>query len=97
SAEQAFEAAVQEQEQAALALNKQAIQYSVLSRGVDSDRAMYDAVLSRVKETSLTKVLASYKVRVVEPAVEPHRPIKPQKLAILAHGLILGVVLGLGL
>lgn len=97
SAEHAFEAAVQEQEQAAMALNKQAIQYSVLSREVESDRSMYDAVLSRVKETSLTKDLASYKVRVVEPAVKPRFAIKPQKTSIMIRGLILGLVAGIGL
>jgi len=58
---------------------------------------MYDAVLSRVKETSLTKDLASYKVRIVEPAVEPNFPIKPQKVSILTRGLILGLIAGIGL
>jgi succinoglycan biosynthesis transport protein ExoP len=97
ASEKALEVALQEQEKAALDLNQKAIQYSVLSREVESDRAMYDAVLSRLKETSLTKELASYKVRVVEPALVPTLPVRPQKSKILLRGLILGLLAGVGL
>ncbi|MBL9168293.1 MAG: polysaccharide biosynthesis tyrosine autokinase [Verrucomicrobiales bacterium] len=93
----ALEQALQEQEKTALELNQKAIQYSVLSREVESDRAMYDAVLSRLKETSLTKELASYKVRVVESALPPTKPIRPQRMKILVLGLILGLLSGIGL
>ena len=97
ASQKALEKALAEQEQAALELNKQAIQYSVLSREVQSDRAMYDAVLSRLKEMSLSKDLASYKVRIVESAFRPTYPIKPEKAKILMRGLMLGLLAGIGL
>ena len=46
--------ALKEQEQFALELNKIAIPYNVLQREVDSDRAMYDAVNARLRETNVS-------------------------------------------
>ena len=46
--------ALKEQEQDALELNKIAIPYNVLQREVDSDRAMYDAVNARLRETNVS-------------------------------------------
>ena len=50
-AENKLNEALKEQEQDALELNKIAIPYNVLQREVDSDRAMYDAVNARFRET----------------------------------------------
>ena len=97
SSEAALGVALREQEDAALQLNQQAIQYSVLNREVESDRVMYDAVVNRLKETSLTKELTTYKVRVVEPALRPNYPVKPEKSKLLLRGIILGVLAGVGL
>src|SRR5258707_14265896 len=47
--EASLQAALKEQEQAALQLDKIAVPYNVLQRNVDADRALYDSVLSRMK------------------------------------------------
>jgi polysaccharide biosynthesis transport protein len=90
--EAALEAALREQEAAALELNKQSLVYSALSREVDSDRALYEAVLNRIKETTLTKEIKPSKIRVVQQAEVPELPIKPQKVKVI----LLGVLAGLG-
>ena len=46
--------ALKEQEQVAIELNKIAIPYNVLQREVDSDRATYDAVNARLRETNVS-------------------------------------------
>jgi capsular exopolysaccharide synthesis family protein len=97
ASQEKLEAALKDQEQAALELNKQAIQYGVLEREVAGDRTMYEAVLSRLKEMSLTKDLANYKVRIVETALQPNYAIKPQKTKLVMAGMILGLLAGLGL
>src|SRR5947207_3548077 len=78
AAEQALEKALREQEAAALDLNKQAIRYNVLARDIESDRALYQSVLSRIKETSLTRDLKPDRVRVVQVAQVPEAPVRPE-------------------
>ena len=41
------------QEQASLELEKKAIEYNKLAREVESNRALYDSVLKRMKETDM--------------------------------------------
>jgi polysaccharide biosynthesis transport protein len=93
--EAALEAALREQETAALELNKQSLVYSALSREVDSDRALYEAVLTRIKETTLTKEIKPSKVRVVQQAEVPELPIKPQKVKVIVLGVLAGFGAGL--
>jgi succinoglycan biosynthesis transport protein ExoP len=97
SAEQELEKALHEQETVSLGLNKQSIQYNVLAREVESDKALYESVLTRLKETSLTKDLQSDKVRIFQSAYLPTAPISPnvRKTVLLAvvGGLAGGILL----
>jgi polysaccharide biosynthesis transport protein len=102
ASEQGLNEAMKTQEAAALELSKLSVQYSVLVRGVESDRALYDAVLKGMKEATVTKETQQTGiVRVVEPAYPPELPSSPKKAAILAMsgigGIFLGVFIVLGL
>jgi polysaccharide biosynthesis transport protein len=97
AAELALETALREQENAALELNRQAIRYNVLLRDVESDRALYQAVLNRIKETTVTEDIQPTKVRIIQAATHPEKPDKPQKIKIALLGLLAGLALGLGL
>jgi len=97
SSESALEAALREQEDAALELNKQALVYSGLARAVDSDRTLYEAVLNRIKETTLTKEIRPDQIRIVQDASVPEFPAKPEKLKITLIGLVAGLALGITL
>jgi len=92
-----FEEALREQEQAALSLNKLAIPYNVLAREVESDRALYESVIKRMKETDVTRDLEKNNIRIVEKAAVSKVPVRPDKLRILLLALGGGLVLGLGL
>lgn len=92
AAELALETALKEQETAALELNKRSLIYNKLAREVDSDRALYESVLNRIKETTLTKDIKPSKIRVVQQAQVPELPVKPNKIKVA----ILGVVAGFG-
>ena len=87
--------ALKEQSALALALNTQKIEFEVLSREVESDRGLYDAVLKRMKESQVTKELQSDKLRVVQPAIAPSVPAKPQKVKIMAAAILVGLMGGL--
>lgn len=91
AAEVALEAALVEQETAALALNKRSIVYNKLAREVDSDRTLYESVINRLKETTLTKEIKPSKIRVVQQAQVPELPIKPNKLKVILLSLVAGI------
>ncbi len=59
-------AELRDQEEAALELNKIAIPYNVLIREVESDRALYESVLRRMKETNVSKNVEENNFRIVE-------------------------------
>ncbi len=95
AAEQALENALHEQESAALELNKQAIRYNVLARDVESDRTLYQSVLSRIKETSVTKNLNPEKIRIIQRAEAPERQIRPQPVKVISIGFAGGLGISL--
>ncbi len=90
-----------EQEKAALDLNKIAIPYGVLSSEVESDQAMYQSVITRLRETTLTQFVEKSPFRIVEAPMIPSRPSEPRPLktlaiaSLFALGLAVFLVLGL--
>lgn len=95
--EKNFEIALGEQEKVALDLNKQAIPYNVLYRDMETNRALYEAILRRLKEADIAKGVELTNVRIFEPATLPNGSDTPgrTKIAVLcmAGGLILGIAL----
>jgi capsular exopolysaccharide synthesis family protein len=77
-------------------LNDSAIQYTILKHEVESNRALYDGLLKKLKETGLLAGLRSSNIIIVDPAratYRPARPIVPLNLAVgLFGGLLMGVV-----
>jgi capsular exopolysaccharide synthesis family protein len=69
--------ALEEQENAALELNKIAIPYNVLQRDVESDRSLYESLLQRMKETSVTGPVEQAPYTLVEEPMVPSYPSKP--------------------
>ncbi len=96
-AEQKFEQALKEREQKLLELNKIAIPYNTLAREVQSSRAMYDAVLTRLKETDVTKNVDQVNFRVVEPPFVADKWILPKVKVDVILTLIGGLVAGVGI
>jgi polysaccharide biosynthesis transport protein len=94
-AEKKLTEALKEQEQVALELNKIAIPYNVLQREVDSDRATFDAVNARLRETNVSVGVESTPFRVVEEPLAA-KPVPRPLLKWLGLGLFLGFALGAG-
>ena len=95
--ERKLEEALQQQQKAALELNKISIPYAVLARDTDADRALYNSVLTRLKETDITANLALNPVRIVARPLLPDRPISSKRKQALALGLLLGLACGSGI
>jgi capsular exopolysaccharide synthesis family protein len=81
----------------ALGLNEKFIQYQVLKREVESNRAMYEALFSRLKEQNVTEESQNVNVWVVEKAETPIKPAKPNKSINIFLGLVFGLCGGIGL
>lgn len=68
-----------------------------LQREVDSNRALYDTFLTRLKETAATSDLDSASARIVDKATVPTEPIKPKKALIVIIATLLAGFVGVGL
>jgi len=75
---------------------EKSIQYNILKREVDTNRQLYDGLLQRLKEASVSAGLKASNIRVVDAAETPTRPFKPRIVFGLAIAVVLGTGLGLG-
>lgn len=89
--------AMEEKKNEALELNQKQIQYNVLKREVQTNRSLYESLLKRVKETSVTEGLEASNIVVVDPARVPDHPVKPRKAMNILLSIIVGLTLGVGL
>jgi polysaccharide biosynthesis transport protein len=95
--ESMLHAALEKQKQEANQLNESAIEYSLLKRDVDSNRALYEGLLEKLKEAGVTAGLRSNNVRPVDVARVPTSPVEPNLPRNLAFALALGLTTGVGL
>src|SRR5256885_726861 len=93
--ESSLQTAVQEQEKAALALNKAAIGYQQLARQAETDRALYESILRQIKQTDVSKDVKMTAISVAEHSPLPHAPISPSTSKTLVLGLLGGLAAGL--
>ncbi len=71
-------------------LNEKFIQYDMLKREIDTKKQLYEALVSRIKEQTMTKQIRDVDVYVVEPARIPETPSNQN----LPRNLLIAVVLG---
>lgn len=67
-----------------------------LQREVEASRLLYEAFLSRLKETSIQQGIQQADSRILSRAVVPSTPSAPRKSRVLALSLILGLMAGSG-
>lgn len=68
-----------------------------LQRDVETNRALYDTFLTRLKETAATADLKSANARVVDEAPVPLIPVAPRKSFIVLVAMVLSLLSGIGL
>jgi len=94
--EESLKKALARQKAESLDLNKKAVQYGVLQREAESSRNMYEMLIKRFKETSLTEEMKTGNIRVIDKAETPQFPVKPRKKRNLLLAVIVGLFLGMG-
>jgi len=95
--ENSLKAALAKQKKESLELNQKAIQYGVLRRESESARYMYELLIKRFKETSLTEDMKTGNIRIVDRAEAPEYPIKPKKKLNILLAIIVSLLTGTGL
>jgi succinoglycan biosynthesis transport protein ExoP len=69
--------------------------YGILKREVETNRQLYEALMQRVKEYGIASAITANNVRVVDPAVPPGAPYKPDVYMYTMLGLVTGLFLGI--
>ncbi|MFO1316212.1 MAG: polysaccharide biosynthesis tyrosine autokinase [Burkholderiales bacterium] len=80
-----------------LDLQGRSIRYNVLKREVETNRSLYDGLLQRLKEVGVQGGVGTNNVTVVDSALVPGAPFKPNVSLILQFAALLGIALGIGL
>jgi capsular exopolysaccharide synthesis family protein len=70
------------------------IQYNIIQRDVDTNRALYDALLQRFKEVGVAGGVGTNNISIVDRALPANHAFKPNLLLNIVLGLILGLLCG---
>jgi polysaccharide biosynthesis transport protein len=73
------------------------IQYNILQREADTNRALYDALLQRYKEVGVAGGIGQSDISLVDEAKAPTGPFRPRPLVNALVGLLAGLASGIGL
>ena len=95
--EQAIQAEAQKQQQTALNLKQVGVEFAVLEEEVKVNRAVYESVLRRLSETSVSNDLAVSNMQITQHAERSRRPSEPDIALNLALSAVLGLIMGVGL
>ncbi len=93
--EQNLATALREQEQEAFELDRKLVRYNDLRRNVEAEQEVYQAIISRMKEASLSGTLPTEIIRLVEAAEPARNPFRPNPRQAMTRGASLGISLGL--
>ena len=96
AAETRLTAALDEQKRESLSLSRRGIEYAALQREAESVRLVYQSLLQRAKETSVSGNLRATNVQIIDPAEPSRQPVYPRTTLNMAVSLVLGTLLALG-
>lgn len=95
--EENLKAAMEAQKVDSQDLSERAIQYRVLLRDVETNRALYDNMLRTLKTTTATENIPATNIRVVYAATVPDIPFSPHTTRNLILSAIFGIILAVSL
>ena len=78
-------------------LAEKLVQYHILQHDAEANKQLYDGLLQKLKEAGITAGLRSSNIRIVDPALVPTGPSRPQKARNILLAFLVGLVGGIGL
>lgn len=88
---------LKKQESEALDLEQLAVQYNVLKREMESDQAVYESVLTRIKQVDVSKGMETPPIWVHQLAMVPGEPVSPNAKKLVGSSSAGGFMLGLAI
>ena len=73
------------------------VEYNILKREAEANKALYEGLMTKMKETAISGALRSSNIRVVDPAMVPTAPARPAKAKNIILAFLAGLVGGIGL
>src|SRR5467141_251047 len=95
--EQLLTQALDQQKAEVNQMSERMVQYSILKREAEANKALYDGLLTKLKEAGISAGLRSSNIRVVDPAMVPTSPARPAKTRNIILSFVIGLVGGIGL
>jgi capsular exopolysaccharide synthesis family protein len=95
--EDQLQAEMNRQRAETLNLNDAAAQYAILQRDVDTNHQLYNAILTRLKDVSISDNVQVTNVSVINSAEIPTVPALPKKSRDMALATVIGLAGGIGL
>ena len=93
--ETSLQRALQETEQEALRIQDLAIHYDILLRDRNTDQAVYESILRRIREAGMTEDFKKGRIEFVEAAALPKGPANPGvKARLIIYAVVGGVLAG---
>jgi capsular exopolysaccharide synthesis family protein len=89
--------ALDEQKKVVNDIAEKSIQYNILKREVDTNKQLYEGLLTRMKEATVSAGLKASNIHIVDPAEVPKGAVKPRVFLNLSLGLIVGCIIGVAL
>jgi len=78
-------------------LSQLLIEHNILKREFETNQQLYENLLQRLKDATVSAGLRATNIHVVDPALSPTIPVRPKKILNIAIGLMVGLILGVTL
>jgi len=78
-------------------LNQLLIQQNILKHEFETNQQLYEGLLQRLKDATLSSGLRATNIHIVDQARVPRSPVRPRKLFNVTVGLLVGLILGVTL
>ena len=92
--EQALQGRVDALKGQLLSEQNRSIQLNIIQRDVDTNRALYEALLQRFKEVGVAGGIGTNNISIIDRALRPEAPYKPNLRLNILLGLMLGLLIG---
>jgi polysaccharide biosynthesis transport protein len=97
SREKSLTEALESQKTEALASNRRGIEFGVLEREAISNRQLYENLLQRTKESTVSTGFQGTSIQMIDRAETPRSPVLPQTSRDLLSGLVMGCAVAIAL
>jgi capsular exopolysaccharide synthesis family protein len=87
---------IEKETDALLDLNQKMVQYNLLKQEAESNQQLYQSILARAKETDVSEKIEASRIRIIDSAKIPDKPIRPKKVRDIILSIFFGIFCAIG-